>query len=272
MKIGELKFEELLRVTLAATLVVVGSRFLLNNTNTGVWLQQALIQSQQRVAAILENARSNARMRELPGAVPYGQAPYGQAPSRQAPLDTPATILEANESVVMLSGNQSIGSGVILTSNGLVLTNSHVVRNGGEQWTVRLSDERELPARIVAAGNREDGIFYDLALVQIEGATNLPVARFSEAKPQAGEPVWAIGAPYGRAEVITQGEVKKVTLDGILLTSTEVHPGNSGGPLLNAAGEIVGINTEINPRLPPDATTASISVPVLEAFLPQLVN
>jgi S1-C subfamily serine protease len=262
MKIGELKFEELLRVTLAATLVVVGSRFLLNNTNTGVWLQQALIQSQQRVAAILENARTNARRRDIPGAAPFGQAP----------LDTPATILEANESVVMLSGNQSIGSGVILTSNGLVLTNSHVVRNGGEQWTVRLSDERELPARIVAAGNREDGIFYDLALVQIEGATNLPVARFSEAKPQAGEPVWAIGAPYGRAEVITQGEVKKVTLDGILLTSTEVHPGNSGGPLLNAAGEIVGINTEINPRLPPDATTASISVPVLEQFLPQLVN
>lgn len=267
MKIGELKFEELLRVTLAATLVVVGSRFLLSYTDTGVWLQQALIQGQQRVATILENARTNARMREIPGGVPSGQAPSGQVP-----VNTPATILEANESVVMLSGNQSIGSGVILTSNGLVLTNSHVVRNGGEQWTVRLSDERELPARIVAAGNREDGIFYDLALVQIEGATNLPVARFSEAKPQAGEPVWAIGAPYGRAEVITQGEVKKVTLDGILLTSTEVHPGNSGGPLLNAAGEIVGINTEINPRLPPDATTASISVPVLESFLPQLVN
>jgi S1-C subfamily serine protease len=263
MKLGELKFEEFLRVTLAATLVVVGSRFLLGYTDTGVWIQRALIVGQQRVAAVLENVRTRSRM---PPEIPGG------APSGQAPLDTPATIIEANESVVMLSGNQSIGSGVILTSNGLVLTNSHVVRNGGDQWTVRLSDERELPARIVAAGNREDGIFYDLALVQIEGATNLPVARFSEARPQAGEPVWAIGAPYGRAEVITQGEVKKVTLDGILLTSTEVHPGNSGGPLLNAAGEIVGINTEINPRLPADATTASISVPVLEQFLPQLVN
>lgn len=263
MKIGELRFEEFLRVTLAATLVVVGSRFLLSYTNTGDWIQQAWVQGQQRVATILEETRTRSRMpSEIPGGIPSGRTP----------LDTPATIMEANQSVVMLSGNQSIGSGVILTSNGLVLTNSHVVRNGGEQWTVRLSDERVFPARIVAAGNRQDGIFYDLALVQIEGAANLPVARFSEVKPQAGEPVWAIGAPYGQAEVITQGEVKKVTLDGILLTSTEVHPGNSGGPLLNAAGEIVGINTEINPRLPADATTASISVPVLEQFLPQLVN
>ncbi|NJO80307.1 MAG: trypsin-like serine protease [Cyanobacteria bacterium RM1_2_2] len=264
MKLGELKPEEFLRVTLTATLVVIGSRLLLSYTDTGGWLQQALAQGQQRVAAIIDGARTSSRM-------PSSRIPGG-APSGQVPFNTPASIMEANESVVMLSGNQSIGSGVILTSTGLVLTNSHVVRNGGEQWTVRLSDERELPARIVAAGNRADGIFYDLALVQIEGASNLPVARFSEAKPQAGEPVWAIGAPYGRAEVVTQGEVKKVTLDGILLTSTEVHPGNSGGPLLNAAGEVVGINTEINPSLPPDATTASISVPVLEQFLPQLVN
>jgi hypothetical protein len=261
MKLGELKFEEFLRVTLAATLIVIGSRLLLSYTTTGGWLQQAWVQGQQRAAAILDRARTSPVMPPgIPGGMPPGQ-----------PFNTPDTVRAANESVVMLTGNQSIGSGVILTSNGLVLTNSHVVRNGGE-WTVRLSDERELPARVVAAGSREAGIFYDLALVQIEGASNLPIARFSEAQPQAGEPVWAIGAPYGRAEVITQGEVKKVTRDGILLTSTEVHPGNSGGPLLNQAGEVVGINTEINPSLPPDATTASISVPVLEQFLPQLVN
>lgn len=262
MKFGELKFEEFLRVTLTATVVVVGSRFLLSYTDTGIWVQQAWVQGQQRVAALLEDVRDS----RMPDGMPDGM------PSQQAPFPTPSSVVEANESVVMLSGNQSIGSGVILTSNGLVLTNSHVVRNGGDQWIVRLSDERELPARIVAAGNRESGIFYDLALVQIEGVTNLPIARFSEVQPQAGEPVWAIGAPYGRAEVITQGEIKKVTLDGILLTDTEVHPGNSGGPLLNQAGEVVGINTEINPSLPADATTASISVPVLERFLPQLVN
>lgn len=250
MKIGEFKFEEFLRVTLTATLLVIGSRWLLNYTYIGSWMEEVWRLGQQQVTSLT-------RSRGEYGAVPAG---------------TPASIVDANRSVVMLSGNQSIGSGVILTSTGLILTNSHVVRNGGDQWKVRLADDRELPARIVAAGNRESGIFYDLALVQIEGASNLPVARFSEAQPQTGEPVWAIGAPYGRAEVITQGEVKKVTLDGILLTSTEVHPGNSGGPLLNANGEVVGINTEINPSLPADATTASISVPVLQQYLPQLMR
>lgn len=250
MKIGELKFEEFLRVTLVATLLVVGSRWLLNYTYIGNWMEEIWRLGQQQVESIT-------RLRGEYASIPAG---------------TPASIVDANRSVVMLSGNQSIGSGVILTSNGLVLTNSHVVQNGGDQWTVRLSDERELPARIIAAGNRESGIYYDLALVQIQGASNLPVARFSEVQPQSGEPVWAIGAPYGKAEVITQGEVKKVTIDGILLTSTEVHPGNSGGPLLNSSGEIVGINTEINPSLPDDATTASISVPVLQQYLPQLMQ
>jgi S1-C subfamily serine protease len=250
MKIGDLKFEEFLRVTLTATLLVILSRWLLGSTYIGSWMEEIWRLGQQQVAVFT-------RPRGEYAAIPAG---------------TPASIRDANQSVVMLSGNRSIGSGVILTSTGLILTNSHVVRNGGSEWTVRLSNEQELPARVVAVGNREAGIFYDLALVQIEGASNLPVARFSEAQPQAGESVWAIGAPYGRAEVITQGEVKKITLDGILLTSTEVHPGNSGGPLLNAAGEVVGINTEINPSLPADATTASISVPVLQQYLPQLMR
>ena len=172
----------------------------------------------------------------------------------------------------MLTGERAIGSGVILTSNGLVLTNSHVIRNGGSQWKVRLANRQELSAHIVAVGNREAGIFYDLALVQIEGVSNLQVARFDDGQPKPGESVWAIGAPYGKADVITQGELKQVTDDGILLTNTEVHPGNSGGPLLNQDGEVIGINTEINPSMPNDADTASISVSVLEKYLPKLMQ
>lgn len=250
MKFGDWKFEEFIRVTLTATVIVVGSRWLLHYTYVGDWMSEIWKLGQQRVAMI----------------APHG----GQTAS--VPRDTPPSIAEANQSVVMLTGNQSIGSGVILTSNGLILTNSHVVQKGGDRWKIRLSNEQELPAYVVAVGSRNAGIFYDLALVQIEGANNLPVARFSEDQPQAGESVWAIGAPYGRPEVVTQGEVKKVTLDGILLSSTEVHPGNSGGPLVNQAGEVVGINTEINPNMPADATTASISVPVLQEYLPKLMN
>lgn len=249
MKIGAFKFEEFLRVSLAATFLVIASRTLLNNTYLGDWMSEIWKLGQERIATVTRQQET------LPADTP-----------------TPAPITEANRSVVMLTGNQSIGSGVILTTDGLILTNSHVIQNGGDRWQVRLSDERELPARVVAVGSRDAGIFYDLALIQIEGATNLPVARFSEQKPQPGESVWAIGAPYGRAEVITAGEVKRMTLDGVLLTNTEVHPGNSGGPLLNQNGEVIGINTEINPNLPDDATTASISVPVLEEYLLKLTK
>lgn len=241
----QLQEGEFLRVTLTATLLVIGLRLLLYRTNAKGWMQQTITQSQQRFAA------------PKPAAIP---------------ASTPAPILAANQSVVMLTGAQSIGSGVILTSNGLVLTNSHVVRNGGKQWKVRLANRQELPAHVVAVGNREAGIFYDLALIQIEGVSNLPVARFDDGQPQPGESVWAIGAPYGKADVITQGELKQVTNDGILLTNTEVHPGNSGGPLLNQNGEVIGINTEINPSMPDDADTASISVSVLEEYLPKLMR
>nr|RNJ65202.1 MAG: hypothetical protein EDM05_32585 [Leptolyngbya sp. IPPAS B-1204] len=251
MKSQELKLEEFLRVTLAAAVLVIGSRWLLSNTYLGNWVQQAWIAGQQQVETLIRQRRAS---------------------DGSTPLGTPTPIMEANRSVVMLSGRQSIGSGVILNSSGLVLTNSHVVRNGGDRWVVRLSDERELPAYVVATGSRDAGIHYDLALVQIEGASNLTPARFAEDRPQEGEPVWAIGAPYGRAEVITKGELKRVTRDGILLTNTEVHPGNSGGPLVNQTGEVIGINTEINPSMPADATTASISVPVVQEYLPRLME
>ena len=243
----DLKADEFLRVTITATLLVMGLRLLFYRTNASNWVQQAITQSQRRTA--------------LPKT------------STAIPVNTPPSVLAANQSVVMLTGDQSIGSGVILTSNGLVLTNSHVIRNGGgNQWKVRLANKQEWPAHVVAVGNREAGIFYDLALVQIEGVSNLPVAQFNDGTPKTGEAVWAIGAPYGRADVITQGQLKQITDDGILLTNTEVHPGNSGGPLLNQNGEVIGINTEINPSLPNDADTASISVSVLEEYLPKLMQ
>lgn len=243
MKFGNIKFEEFLNVTLTATLVVIGIRLLFFYGGANPWMQQLIDRSQPTVA---QNGGS-------------------------IPVNTPNTIVNANRSVVMLEGNQSLGSGVILTSDGLVLTNSHVIRNGRGQWRARLYNEQELPVRVVAVGSREAGIHYDLALVQIEGATNLPAAQFSDSTPQTGESVWAIGAPYGRAEVVTQGQLKRIS-NGILLTNTEVHPGNSGGPLLNQNGEVIGINTEISLNQPDNATTASISVAALEEYLPKIMN
>ncbi|MBW4468086.1 MAG: trypsin-like peptidase domain-containing protein [Pegethrix bostrychoides GSE-TBD4-15B] len=187
--------------------------------------------------------------------------------------DLPQPIADANRSVVMLQGRGAVGSGIILSPDGLILTNSHVVRNGGNgTWRVRLSDAQELPATVIHPGAGEGNIFRDLALVQINGASNLPIAKMASAQPQQGETVWAIGSPYARPEVVTRGVLRQLTPDGIILTSAEVHPGNSGGPLLNQQGEVVGINTAVNPQLPGDATTVAISTALVERNLADLTT
>ncbi len=189
------------------------------------------------------------------------------------PSDTPDSIANANRSVVMLKSANSVGSGIILSQDGLILTNSHVVQGGGMgRWSVRLSDAQELPATVVNPGAGAGDIFRDLALVKIQGASNLPVANLSQSQPQQGEEVWAIGAPYARPEVVTRGVLKQLTNDGIILTSAEVHPGNSGGPLLNQQGEVIGINTAVNPQLPDNATTVAISTGLIQQNLAALTS
>lgn len=189
------------------------------------------------------------------------------------PHDTPMPIADANRSVVMLKSANAVGSGIILSPDGLILTNSHVVQGGGMNgWKVRLSDAQELSATVVNAGASRGDIFRDLALVRINGVANLPVAKLANAQPQEGEDVWAIGAPYARPEVVTRGTLKRLTTDGIILTSAEVHPGNSGGPLLNQQGEVIGINTAVNPRLPDNATTVAISTALVQQNLATLTS
>ncbi|MCU0527552.1 MAG: trypsin-like peptidase domain-containing protein [Elainella sp. Prado103] len=189
------------------------------------------------------------------------------------PPDTPEPIADANRSVVMLKSASSVGSGIILSPDGLVLTNSHVIQGGGGAgWRVRLSDSQELAATVVNPGVGSGEIFQDLALVQIKNVQDLPVARLAGSQPQAGEPVWAIGAPYARPEVVTQGVLRRLTQDGIIFTTAEVHPGNSGGPLLNQQGEVVGINTAVNPQLPDDAKTVAISIALVQKNLAALAS
>jgi S1-C subfamily serine protease len=219
------------------------------------------------------NGQPNPSLANPLAKLPTFRNPFDQfQPDPDLPANTPQPIAYANRSVVMLKSPNSVGSGIILSSDGLILTNSHVVQgNSSGQWKIRLSDAQELSATVVnpGAGQRGD-IFRDLALVRINGAANLPVAKLANAQPQEGESVWAIGAPYARPEVITQGVLKRLTPDGIILTSAEVHPGNSGGPLLNQQGEVVGINTAVNPRLPDNATTVAISTALVQQNLANL--
>ncbi len=141
---------------------------------------------------------------------------------------------------------QSLGSGFILSSDGYILTNQHVVADA-RAITVRLSDRRELPAKVVGSDERSD-----LALLKID-ATDLPAVKLGDvSKLRVGEWVVAIGSPFGFDYSVTAGIVsaKGRSLDTeqyvpFIQTDAAINPGNSGGPLFNLKGEVVGINSQI---------------------------
>jgi serine protease Do len=139
---------------------------------------------------------------------------------------------------------RGIGSGFIISPDGYLLTNQHVVE-GADEITVTLQDKREFKGKLVGADTRTD-----VALVKIEG-TDLPTLKIGDpAKLRVGEWVIAIGSPFNLQNTVTAGIVSAKSRDtGELLpfiqTDAAVNPGNSGGPLINVHGEVVGINSQI---------------------------
>lgn len=138
------------------------------------------------------------------------------------------------------------GSGFIISADGLILTNAHVVREAKEV-TVKLSDRREFAAKVLGSDTTTD-----IAVLKID-AKGLPVVRLGDPKKlEVGDPVMAIGAPYGFEQTATQGIVsaKGRSLPGdavvpFIQTDAAVNPGNSGGPLFDGSGAVVGINAQI---------------------------
>ncbi len=141
---------------------------------------------------------------------------------------------------------RSQGSGFIISSDGLILTNAHVVRDAKEV-TIKLSDRREFKAKVLGSDTSTD-----IAVLRID-AKNLPVVRLGDAQQlQVGDPVLAIGSPFGFEQSATQGIVsaKGRSLPGdaavpFIQTDVAVNPGNSGGPLFDGTGAVVGINAQI---------------------------
>ncbi|WP_411567267.1 DegQ family serine endoprotease [Pseudomonas sp. KU43P] len=144
---------------------------------------------------------------------------------------------------------QSLGSGFIISSDGYVLTNNHVVADADE-IIVRLSDRSELQAKLVGTDPRTD-----VALLKVEGK-DLPTVKLGDSeKLKVGEWVLAIGSPFGFDHSVTKGIVsaKGRTLPNdtyvpFIQTDVAINPGNSGGPLFNMKGEVVGINSQIFTR------------------------
>ncbi|MDD2546707.1 MAG: DegQ family serine endoprotease [Burkholderiaceae bacterium] len=163
--------------------------------------------------------------------VPIPNAPRQQRPQRPPDEDQP----------------RGVGSGFILTSDGFVMTNAHVVE-GADEVLVTLTDKREFKARIVGADKRTD-----VAVVKIE-ATGLPAVKVGDVnRLKVGEWVMAIGSPFGLENSVTAGIVSAKQRDTgdylpFIQTDVAINPGNSGGPLINMRGEVVGINSQIYSR------------------------
>jgi len=159
---------------------------------------------------------------------------------------------------------RGVGSGFILTADGYVMTNAHVVEDASEVL-VTLPDKREFKAKIIGADKRTD-----VAVVKIE-ATGLPAVKVGDiSKLRVGEWVMAIGSPFGLENTVTAGIVSAKQRDTgeylpFIQTDVAINPGNSGGPLINMRGEVVGINSQIYSRSG-GFMGISFSIPIDEAI------
>lgn len=145
----------------------------------------------------------------------------------------------------------SLGSGVIATASGLVVTNNHVI-DGADDIKVALADGREFASKVLLKDDR-----LDLAVLQIDAKEEFPVLALGNSDAtEVGDLVLAIGNPFGVGQTVTSGIVSALARNQVtqgdfgffIQTDASINPGNSGGALMNMAGELIGINTAIFSR------------------------
>jgi serine protease Do len=170
----------------------------------------------------------------------------------------------------------SLGSGFLIHEDGYVVTNNHVV-DRARQITVELEDGRKLPAQLISADSDAD-----LAILKITDKNPFPILSLGDSGDlMIGEPAIAIGNPFGFSHSVSQGiisalhrdlkdEQEPQALSNLIQTDAAINPGNSGGPLLNAYGQVIGINTAIRS----DAQNIGFAIPVnrLRDLIPELMN
>ena len=188
------------------------------------------------------------------------------APDAPDPLDGPLEFGQPRGE----TPRRGAGSGFIIDADGSILTNNHVI-DRAERITVKLSDGRTLRARVIGADPDTD-----IALIKVDGQTGLPVAPIGDSSTlRMGEWVCAIGNPLGYEHSVTVGVVSflgrklfDMSLDNYIQTDAAINFGNSGGPLINSRGEVIGINAAISSR----ASSIGFAVPIngASAVLPQL--
>jgi S1-C subfamily serine protease len=246
----------------------------LSSAGTGLVVYGALA-SRPSATAIVTTPATQANQRSTP-------APSTTTVTEQ---DLPAIVAAAKESVVTITSEGTsidrfspfgqpttgIGSGIVLTANGYILTNRHVVE-GSSSLSVALWDGHTYDATIVQQSTSKD-----LALIKID-ASGLTAARIGDSKAVAvGQTAIAIGSPLGTyTETVTKGIVsglgrtvtvtddttrRQVTMTGLIQTDAAINPGNSGGPLLDGSGAVIGINTAVSTS----AEGLGFAIPIADA-------
>jgi len=217
-----------------------------------------------RVAPAVVNITTVHATRGQSEDTPFGFDPFGMFPQpgrrgRQGGGD-------------MVRQQKALGSGFIVDPRGYVVTNAHVVE-GADSVKVRLFDEREFDAKVKGRDAR-----LDIAVLELVGAVNLPAAALGSSEQlRVGEYAVAIGNPFGLGHTVTMGIVSAKSraigagpYDDFIQTDASINPGNSGGPLFNLRGEVVGINSAINPN--GRGIGFAIPVDALKDVLPQLLS
>jgi len=229
------------------------------------------------VAAAQPSSGAGAAVSAAPSAAPGLASPNPLPPNGQASI--PDIVKAVSPAVVTITASgvtsanpfgggsgtgTAVGSGIIFDANGLVLTNHHVVAGSPSKLTVTLKDGRTLNASIYGVDT-----LTDLAIVRIEGASGLPTAPIgSSAGIQVGQEAIAIGSPLGDLTgSVTSGIISALgrqidaqgeSLTNLIQTDTPINPGNSGGPLLDAGGNVIGVNTAIST----DAQNIGFAIPI----------
>lgn len=195
-----------------------------------------------------------------PAAVPHDDGAlldaYSSAVVRVAETVSPSVVnIEAQGPQAERSrdgrGGGGSGSGFVVAPDGFIVTNSHVVQAGrGGKLSATLSDGRTFPAELVG-----DDPYTDLAVIRIDAPNLVPARLGDSAKVRVGQMAVAIGNPYGFQTSVTAGVVSALgrslrsysgrMIDNVLQTDAALNPGNSGGPLVSSAGEVIGVNTAV---------------------------
>jgi serine protease Do len=196
-------------------------------------------------------SKSTAALEQAPSEIPVSVSAEEQANIAVYERNAPA--------VVGINSGKNQGAGVILTSDGLVVTNKHVVLDA-KTVTVKLADDRFQQARVVALGLDNK----DLAFLRLNGRGPYPTAKMGDSGlVRVGQRVLAIGSPFGLDGTLTTGIVSRIDRTrNMIQTDAAINPGNSGGPLLNIRGELIGINRSIINPVGASSAGVSFAVPI----------